>query len=249
VLFYSESGFCFRPQVKGLLSLANSTELVPISGHQNQNTAGCINQRQHKPSATVTTNIEKRQSLTEDGDRFQFPKRCIKWKNAIIDNVRKVNNCINITCEWRKNYILNWSIHLSSSFNVFYESFGIFYKCKFRVHSTYIVNMTVRVQFSSLSQSATEHSLYRNIYRNISLLSVICFQRANFINMKRIQSRKDYFESLLHEQKYFLTLTALKVTVFMYFTIKLHESHAIHSKVPYHPYPLLVPKLAGGRST
>jgi hypothetical protein len=53
----TETGLCLRPQVKkkNLLTWAQSIELVPISGHQNQHKPGyaSINWTQHKPFARV----------------------------------------------------------------------------------------------------------------------------------------------------------------------------------------------------
>jgi hypothetical protein len=140
------------------------------------------------------------------------------------------SNCINIPPSWTlksyarnacgKKYALNWSIQLSSSFNVFWETFEIFCKCEFRAHGSYIVNL--RVQFPSLSRSAKEHSSYRNI----SHLSVICFQSTNSINMKRTQSVKQQSQRPLRKppsRTKMLTLNAFKLMPFTCFTIKLHK--------------------------
>jgi hypothetical protein len=68
---YASSCFLFETQHFGdwilfpssgkkkiLLSWAQSTQLVPISGHQHQHMTGSINQPQHKPSARVNTDIK-----------------------------------------------------------------------------------------------------------------------------------------------------------------------------------------------
>jgi hypothetical protein len=46
-----------------MFSVAQSIELVPISGHQHQKKIRYINQAQHKPSARVKTNINNIKKL------------------------------------------------------------------------------------------------------------------------------------------------------------------------------------------
>jgi hypothetical protein len=53
----SKTGFCLHLQVEPL-NLAQSIELVRISGQQHKHKIGYINQAHHKPSARGKTNIK-----------------------------------------------------------------------------------------------------------------------------------------------------------------------------------------------
>jgi hypothetical protein len=64
----------------------------PISGHQNQYKAGCINQIQHKQSEVVTTpppNPKRRAAESS------VQKVVLNSNHGTKDNVQSINNCAN----------------------------------------------------------------------------------------------------------------------------------------------------------